>query len=45
MRESDQVAWGVLGAAGVARRRFLPALRAAANARLVVAASRRLERA
>jgi D-xylose 1-dehydrogenase (NADP+, D-xylono-1,5-lactone-forming) len=45
MRESDQVAWGMLGAAGVARRRFLPALRSAANARLVVAASRRLERA
>jgi predicted dehydrogenase len=45
MRESDQVAWGVLGTAGVARRRFLPALRATANARLVVAASRRLERA
>ena len=45
MRESDQVAWGVLGAAGVARRRFLPALRSTANARLVVAASRRLDRA
>jgi xylose dehydrogenase (NAD/NADP) len=45
MKESDQVAWGVLGAAGVARRRFLPALRSTANARLVVAASRQLDRA
>jgi D-xylose 1-dehydrogenase (NADP+, D-xylono-1,5-lactone-forming) len=45
VNQPDQVGWGVLGAAGVARRRFLPALRAAANARLVVAASRQRERA
>jgi xylose dehydrogenase (NAD/NADP) len=40
-----RVGWGVLGAAGVARRRFLPALGAATNARLVALGSRSLERA
>ena len=40
-----RIGWGVLGAAGVARRRFLPALKAAGNARLVVLGSRSLERA
>ena len=40
-----RIGWGVLGAAGVARRRFLPALKAARNARLVVLGSRSLERA
>jgi D-xylose 1-dehydrogenase (NADP+, D-xylono-1,5-lactone-forming) len=40
-----RIGWGVLGAAGVARRRFLPAMRAARNARLIVLGSRRLERA
>jgi xylose dehydrogenase (NAD/NADP) len=40
-----RIGWGVLGAARVARRRFLPALGAATNARLVVLGSRSLERA
>jgi Oxidoreductase family, NAD-binding Rossmann fold len=40
-----RIGWGVLGAAGVARRRFLPALKAARNARLVVLGSRSLGRA
>jgi D-xylose 1-dehydrogenase (NADP+, D-xylono-1,5-lactone-forming) len=40
-----RIGWGVLGAAGVARRRFLPALTAVSNARLVVLGSRSLERA
>jgi xylose dehydrogenase (NAD/NADP) len=40
-----RIGWGVLGAAGVARRRFLPALGAATNARLVVLGSRSFERA
>jgi D-xylose 1-dehydrogenase (NADP+, D-xylono-1,5-lactone-forming) len=40
-----RIGWGVLGAARVARRRFLPALRAARNARLVALGSRSLERA
>jgi len=37
--------WGVLGAAGVARTRFLPALAQAERARLVTVGARRLERA
>jgi D-xylose 1-dehydrogenase (NADP+, D-xylono-1,5-lactone-forming) len=40
-----RIGWGVLGAAGVARRRFLPALRAATNAQLVILGSRSLEHA
>jgi predicted dehydrogenase len=40
-----RIGWGVLGAAGVARRRFLPALKAARNARLIVLGSRSLGRA
>jgi predicted dehydrogenase len=43
--ELEPVGWGVLGAAGVARRRFVPALRAARNARLVAVGSRSGERA
>jgi D-xylose 1-dehydrogenase (NADP+, D-xylono-1,5-lactone-forming) len=39
------VGWGVLGAAGIARRRFLPALEAARNGWLAALGSRSLERA
>ena len=37
--------WGILGAAGVATRRFVPALMEARNATLATVGSRRLERA
>jgi D-xylose 1-dehydrogenase (NADP+, D-xylono-1,5-lactone-forming) len=40
-----RIGWGVLGAAGVARRRFLPALTSSSNGRLVVVGSRSLDRA
>jgi D-xylose 1-dehydrogenase (NADP+, D-xylono-1,5-lactone-forming) len=43
--EGDRVGWGVLGAAGVARRRFLPALQEASNGYLVAFGSRSLDRA
>jgi D-xylose 1-dehydrogenase (NADP+, D-xylono-1,5-lactone-forming) len=43
--EEGRIGWGVLGAAGVARRRFLPALTTSSNGRLVVVGSRNLERA
>jgi predicted dehydrogenase len=39
------VGWGVLGAAGIARRRFLPALEAARNGWLAALGSRSVERA
>ena len=45
MDSEGRIGWGVLGAAGVARRRFLPALRAATNAQLVILGSRSLEHA
>jgi D-xylose 1-dehydrogenase (NADP+, D-xylono-1,5-lactone-forming) len=45
MDEQGRIGWGVLGAAGVASRRFLPALRAADGARLVAVGSRSLQRA
>jgi xylose dehydrogenase (NAD/NADP) len=43
--EQDRIRWGILGAAGVATRRFVPALLEARNADLVTVGSRRLERA
>jgi D-xylose 1-dehydrogenase (NADP+, D-xylono-1,5-lactone-forming) len=43
--DMQPVGWGVLGAARVVRRRFLPALREASNARLVALGSRGLDRA
>jgi xylose dehydrogenase (NAD/NADP) len=45
LSEQDGVRWGILGAAGVATRRFVPALLEARNAALVAVGSRRLERA
>jgi D-xylose 1-dehydrogenase (NADP+, D-xylono-1,5-lactone-forming) len=42
---ADGIGWGVLGAAGIARRRFLPALESARNGWLAALGSRSLERA
>ena len=44
MSES-QIGWGILGAAGIARKRVLPAIAASNNGRLVAMASRSPERA
>jgi D-xylose 1-dehydrogenase (NADP+, D-xylono-1,5-lactone-forming) len=43
--DAGRIGWGVLGAAGVARRRFLPALQEASNGYLVAVGSRSLDRA
>ena len=43
--EAGRIGWGVLGAAGVARRRFLPALQEARNGYLVAVGSRSVDRA
>jgi xylose dehydrogenase (NAD/NADP) len=43
--DAGRIGWGVLGAAGVARRRFLPALQEARNGYLVAVGSRSLDRA
>ncbi len=40
-----QVRWGILGAAGIARKRLLPAIAASSNGRIVALASRSAERA
>jgi predicted dehydrogenase len=45
MNEKEEIGWGILGAAGVAQRRFLPALLAAEKACLVAVGSRSLHRA
>ncbi len=42
---AGRIGWGVLGAAGVARRRFVPALQEARNGYLVVVGSRSVDRA
>jgi xylose dehydrogenase (NAD/NADP) len=43
--EAGRIGWGVLGTAGVARRRFLPALQEARNGYLVAVGSRGVDRA
>jgi D-xylose 1-dehydrogenase (NADP+, D-xylono-1,5-lactone-forming) len=43
--DDGRIGWGVIGAAGIARRRFLPALQKARNGDLVVVGSRSLDRA
>jgi predicted dehydrogenase len=43
--EARRIGWGVLSVAGVARRRFLPALQEARNGHLVAVGSRSLDRA
>jgi xylose dehydrogenase (NAD/NADP) len=43
--DAGRIGWGVLGAAGVARRRFLPALQEARNGYLVAVGSRSVDRA
>jgi xylose dehydrogenase (NAD/NADP) len=45
LSEQARVRWGILGAAGVATRRFVPALLEARNAALAAVGSRRLDRA
>jgi len=40
-----QIGWGILGAAGIARKRVLPAIGASSNGRVVALASRSQERA
>ncbi len=45
MDDRGRLGWGVLGTAGISRRRFLPALVKASNAYLAAVGSRSLERA
>ena len=41
----NKVKWGILGAASIAQRRVLPAMRNCANAEVVAVASRSLDKA